>query len=195
MHRPVRRDVHAGVAGPYLNYAIPEDGGEPAAGDVAALVETFARHGKAPRLEYVPGLAPAVETMLLAAGFVVEGRLPLMVCEGRPESVGLEGIDVRVALTRDDVRAAGIAQNEAYEEPDPPGESWVDGSLRSIASGGVLVLAADAATGEPVGGGAYPAARGSNGADVGTACAPPIAAEASPGPWSRCWPRRCSTAA
>ena len=52
------------------------------------------------------------------------------------------------------MRAAGIAQNEAYGEPDPPSESWVDGSLRSIASGGVLVLAADAATGEPVGGGA-----------------------------------------
>lgn len=142
-----------GSQNPYLNYAIPEDGGEPTAGDVVALVETFARRGHAPRLEYVPDLAPAVETMLLAAGFAVEGRLALMVSDRRPDSVGLEGVDVRVALTRDDVRAAATAQNEAYGEPDPPSETWVDGILRSIAAGGVLVLAADAATGEPIGGG------------------------------------------
>ena len=143
-----------GSQNPYLNYAIPEADGEPTAGEVAALVEAFARHGQAPRLEYVPGLAPAVETMLLGAGFVVEGRLPLMVCEGRPESVAPEGIDVRVAVTRDDVRAAATAQNEAYGEPDPPSEGRVDGILRSIAEGGVFVVAADAATGEPAGGGA-----------------------------------------
>ena len=185
-----------GSQNPYLNYAIPEDGGEPTAGDVVALVETFARRGHAPRLEYVPGLAPAVETMLLAAGFVVEGRLALMVSERRPESVGLEGVDVRVALTRDDVRAAATAQNEAYGEPDPPSETWVDGILRSIAAGGVLVLAADAATGRAdrwrrV----HPAARGCNGVDVGRRARLVSPPRRSRRRWSRCWPRRCSTAA
>ncbi len=143
-----------GSRNPYLNYAIPEAGGEPTDGEVAALAEAFARRGHAARLEYVPGLAPAVEPALLQAGFVVEGRLALMVCERRPDSVVPEGIEVRVAVTRDDVRAAATAQNEAYGEPDPPSESWVDGSLRSIAAGGVLVVATEAATGEPAGGGA-----------------------------------------
>jgi ribosomal protein S18 acetylase RimI-like enzyme len=143
-----------GSRNPYLNYAIPEADGEPTDGDVAALVEAFAGRGYAPRLEYVPGVAPAVEPALLEARFVVEGRLPLMVCERRPDSVVPAAIDVRVAVTRDDVRAAAIAQNEAYGEPDPPSESWVDGSLRSIAAGGLLVVATEAVTGEPAGGGA-----------------------------------------
>jgi ribosomal protein S18 acetylase RimI-like enzyme len=77
-----------------------------------------------------------------------------MVCEGRPDRVVPEAIDVRAAVTREDVRAAATAQNEAYGETDPPSESWVDGILRSIAAGGVLVVATDAATGEPAGGGA-----------------------------------------
>jgi ribosomal protein S18 acetylase RimI-like enzyme len=143
-----------GSRNPYLNYAIPEADGEPTAGDMAAFAEAFARRGYAPRLEYIPGLAPAVEPVLLEAGFAVEGRLPLMVCERRPESVAPEGIDVRVAVTRDDVRAAATAQNEAYGEPDPPSERWVDGILGNIAAGGLLVVAVDAATGEPAGGGA-----------------------------------------
>lgn len=142
-----------GSQNPYLNYAIPEADGKPTAGDVAGLVEAFARHGHAPRLEYVPGLAPAVEPALLDAGFVVEGRLALMVCERRPDGETPDGIDVRVAVTRDDVRAAATAQNEAYGEPEPPSERWVDGILGSIAAGGVVVRAVDAATGEPAGGG------------------------------------------
>jgi predicted GNAT family acetyltransferase len=142
-----------GSRNPFLNYAIPEADGEPTAGDVAALVETFARHGHAPRLEYVPGLAPAVEPVLRAAGFVVEGLLALMVCEQRPEAAPPEGIDVRIAVSREDVRAAATAQNEAYGEPDPPSERRVDGIVRSIAAGGLLVVAVDAATAEPAGGG------------------------------------------
>jgi ribosomal protein S18 acetylase RimI-like enzyme len=143
-----------GSRNPYLNYAIPETHGEPAGGDVASLVEAFARRGLPPRLEYVASLAPAVEPALLGAGFVVEGRLALMVCERRPMSVVPEAIDVRVAVTREDVRAAATAQNEAYGETDPPSESWVDGTLRSIAAGGLIVVATEAATGEPAGGGA-----------------------------------------
>jgi ribosomal protein S18 acetylase RimI-like enzyme len=76
-----------------------------------------------------------------------------MVCERRPDSVVPEAIDVRVAVTRDDVRAAAAAQNDAYGEPDPPSESWVDRTLRSIAAGGLIVVATEAATGEPAGGG------------------------------------------
>src|SRR6266542_1767055 len=71
----------------WRNYAVPDDGATPDAGDVAALVSWFVAHDRVPRLEYVPAAAPAVEGVLRAGGFVVEGRPPLMAC--RPgEAVG-----------------------------------------------------------------------------------------------------------
>src|SRR5919198_4606718 len=70
---------------PYLNYAIPDDGATPSADDVAALVNAYRARARKPRLEYVSSLAPAVEPALLAAGFEVEGRLPLMVYRGGEE--------------------------------------------------------------------------------------------------------------
>src|SRR5262245_28176907 len=63
---------------PYLNYAIPDDGATPVQSDVAALVDAYGRRKRKPRLEYIASLAPAVEPVLRAAGFEVEGRLPLM---------------------------------------------------------------------------------------------------------------------
>src|SRR5438477_10225056 len=63
---------------PYLNYAIPDDGATPSPADVAALVNAYRARARKPRLEYIPSLAPEVESVLLDAGFAVEGRLPLM---------------------------------------------------------------------------------------------------------------------
>src|ERR1051326_1935994 len=62
----------------YLNYAIPDDDAEPARTDVDALVGEYRERNRLPRLEYIPSLAPAVEPALVAAGFSVEGRTPLM---------------------------------------------------------------------------------------------------------------------
>src|SRR4051794_19878956 len=67
-------------ASPYLNYAIPDPAAEPTADDAQALIAAFRRHERIPRLESLPGLARAVEPALLAAGFTVEDRLPLMEC-------------------------------------------------------------------------------------------------------------------
>ena len=69
-----------GDAMPYINYAIPEDGAQPTAADVAALAEAYRRRERLPRVEYLPSVAPAVEAALIAGGFVVEARLPGMVC-------------------------------------------------------------------------------------------------------------------
>ena len=65
---------------PFLNYALPADGATPSVGDVVALIDTYEYRERMPRLEYIARLAPAVEPALLAAGFVVEWRLPLMTC-------------------------------------------------------------------------------------------------------------------
>src|ERR671938_596106 len=70
---------------PYLNYAIPDAGATPSSTDVAALAAAYRRRGRMPRLEYLTSVAPAVEAVLVSAGFVVEGRLPVMVCT--PDSV------------------------------------------------------------------------------------------------------------
>lgn len=74
---------------PFLNYAIPDDGATPSKSDVAALITAYEscsssshslREYRIPRLEYVQRLAPAVEPALTAAGFTIEGCLPLMTC-------------------------------------------------------------------------------------------------------------------
>ncbi len=50
-------------ANPYLNYAVPDDGAVPSPADVTALVDAYRGRGRTPRLEYLPGLAPAVEAV------------------------------------------------------------------------------------------------------------------------------------
>jgi ribosomal protein S18 acetylase RimI-like enzyme len=139
---------------PYLNYAIPDDGARPSAGDVATLVEAYRTRSRKPRLEYVALLAPAVEPALLAAGFEVEGRLPLMMCRGvGRDQPGPDGIELVAAISDGELRGVAIAQWEAYEESGPLPERVVDSLRATLANGGVVVLARDTATGEPAGGG------------------------------------------
>lgn len=76
---PFRASFARSSKNPYLTYAIPDDGARPSTTDVAALIAAYERRGLHPRLEYLEPCAPFVEPALLAAGFVVEGRLALMV--------------------------------------------------------------------------------------------------------------------
>jgi ribosomal protein S18 acetylase RimI-like enzyme len=138
---------------PYLNYAIPDDDSSPSAADVAALVDAYRRRERTPRLEYISSLAPAVEPALLAAGFVVEGRLPLMLYRGGDDKPSPEGIDVVEATSDEDLRGVALAQWEAYEETGPLPERAVDSLRRAVANGGLVMLARDTATGDPAGGG------------------------------------------
>ncbi|MFG2037393.1 GNAT family N-acetyltransferase [Dactylosporangium sp. NPDC048998] len=144
----------------YLNYAIPDPDAVPTPADVEALVAAFTSRGRAPRLEYLPGLAPAVEPALLAAGFTVADRLPLMVCTpgadvDQPVPAGFE----LVAPGTDAETAAMLAaQHEAFGEPPPTPEHVV--ATRAKAAGGQLqLLARDAASGDPAGGGVAVAVR------------------------------------
>jgi ribosomal protein S18 acetylase RimI-like enzyme len=139
---------------PYLNYAIPDDGAEPSSEDVAALVDAYRRHNRTPRLEYLPGLAPNVEAALLSGGFVVEGRLPLMVYVpgGEQEVLVPAGIELVVPTTDDDVWAMLVAQNEAYGGSAPTVEQ-VESQRAFLAAGGLGILARNAETGEPAGAG------------------------------------------
>ena len=138
---------------PYLNYAIPDDGATPSAADVAALVEAYRARARTPRLEYVPSLAPAVEPALVSASFAVEGRLPLMVYRGGEDKPEPEGIELLEAVSDEELRGVALAQWEAYVESGPLPDRAVDTLRATLANGGLVVLARDAETGEPAGGG------------------------------------------
>jgi ribosomal protein S18 acetylase RimI-like enzyme len=139
----------------YLNYAVPDVGASPSAGDAGELVDAYRSRARIPRLEYIPQLAPAVEPVLVAAGFEVEGRLPLLTCFSVEDvrRIEVDGIELVEPATEDDYRGAAAAQSEAYGGTGPPSQHAVDSLRRSAAAGGVVVLARDAATGEPAGAG------------------------------------------
>ncbi|MBW4448649.1 MAG: GNAT family N-acetyltransferase [Spirirestis rafaelensis WJT71-NPBG6] len=141
-------------ANPFLNYAIPDDAATPSLIDVNALIAAYESRGRKPRLEYVATLAPAVEEALVAAGFTVEGRLPLMICTPGSEQFLPVPLDIELIVPVSDAEmlATVTVQNEAYGESAPSAE---DGQrLRnSLAAGAIAVLARVASTGEPAGAG------------------------------------------
>jgi ribosomal protein S18 acetylase RimI-like enzyme len=141
---------------PYLNYGIPDDRAAPSPADVDALVAAYRERRRKPRLEYIPQLAPEVEPALLAARFEVEMRTPLMTCAAASDvgGVTVDGIELLTPETEDEYRGAAAVQWQAYgEEGDVP-ERAVAALRRTVDAGGLVVLARDAATGEPAGAGA-----------------------------------------
>jgi GNAT superfamily N-acetyltransferase len=139
---------------PYRNHAIPDDQARPDAGQVEALIAVFTARGRTPRLKYLPGLCPAVEPALLAAGFTAERRLPVMTCApGEVHEVATPpGIDLLLVHTEDQLRAAAEVQNEAYGV-DITEDADVARLRGVVASGGLVALARDATSGEPAGSG------------------------------------------
>lgn len=126
---------------PYRNYAVPDDGAKPGAGDVAALEAAFIRRRRKPRLEYIAAAAPEVETALLACGFAAEKRYPILTClDG--EVRDLPGIDVVEARADADIVAAAEALSQAYGNDAP----YPDPLRRLVEQGGVLAIVRDGRT-------------------------------------------------
>jgi ribosomal protein S18 acetylase RimI-like enzyme len=136
-----------------LNYAIPDDGATPTTGDVRALVRAYRRRRRTPRLEYIAWLAPAVEPALLADGFSVEGRLPLMTFGGAPRRRPPAGIELVEPASDEDFRGVAAVQWKAYGESGDVPDAMGQVLSRALELGGLVVLARDVQTGEPVGGG------------------------------------------
>ena len=90
--------------------------------------------------------------MLLAAGFEVEGRLPLMTCV-EPHVTIPDGIELMQPVSEREFLGVAQVQWEAYGEREPLPQRAIDGLRRTAESGGVVVLARDSRTGEPAGGG------------------------------------------
>lgn len=139
---------------PFLNYAIPAADATPTPAEIAALEEAFRQRERIPRLEYIPTLAPTVEGALLRAGFTVESRFPLMICSAEQlvEVPTPDGIEIVAPTSDEELYQMKLAQNEAYGE-GPPSQEDVQRFRQFLADGGIAMLARDAATGEPAGGG------------------------------------------
>ncbi len=144
----------------FANYAIPDDGATPSPSHVAALTDAYRSRDRLPRLEYVPAVAPDVEPVLAAAGWQVEGRLPLMLLDPATDLDGTVpvGVELVAPITDAELLATATAQNEAYGE-GPPGPAGGDGLRRTINNGGRVVLARLADGGEAIGGGLFPSPR------------------------------------
>ncbi len=136
---------------PFLNYAIPDDDATPQASDIAALIATFARRRRKPRLEYICEAAPRVEAALTAQGFAIEKRYPILICAPAQARDLPMAKGFALERTRSDLEiiAASVALAEAYGQNTP----HPDPAIRMVAAGGVMVLARDTASGEVAGAG------------------------------------------
>jgi GNAT superfamily N-acetyltransferase len=140
---------------PYLNYAIPDDAAEPEASDIEALISAYEARRRKPRLEYVPEVAPAVEEALAAAGFTVEGRLPLMVVDAETMKPSQEppGVALSAPESDEDLYRMIAVQNEAYEEAGSPTAAEVKERREALLTGSLAVIATDVDSGMVVGAG------------------------------------------
>lgn len=142
-------------ANPYLNYAIPDDGARPSSADVTALTDSYARRDLLPRVEFMAETAPGAEQALLTAGWSVERRIPVLLCPpGSAIAVPPPaGVELVVPGTDEEIHGMLVAQFEAFGEPADIPDSEVAKTRARLRAGGFAVLARDAETGEPAGGG------------------------------------------
>ncbi|MFI5768091.1 GNAT family N-acetyltransferase [Streptomyces sp. NPDC051658] len=127
----------------YANYAIPDRDAEPTAEDLDALIAAFREHDRLPRLEFLPGSAPAVEPALLAAGFTVENRAPVMACAPGdllpPKPV--DSLTIAEPATEAEFAAAALVQHHGYGETGEPEDGMAEWLRTAARGGGVAALA------------------------------------------------------
>jgi ribosomal protein S18 acetylase RimI-like enzyme len=142
------------TASPGINYATPLRDARITASDVAELIEEFRAASLKPRLEYVVSTAPALEQLLLDAGFTVEERHDYLTCT--PGTLDVpptpEGFALREPASPDDRRAMIDAQNRAFGGDAEPSEADIARITRTQTQGGVAVMAVTSSS-ECVGGG------------------------------------------
>jgi GNAT superfamily N-acetyltransferase len=149
---------------PYQNYAIPD---APVAGDphvaLAHLKSIFAARARRARFEFIAEYAPELPAILRAAGFVEEGRYPLLTCTAAelreppsPAGLSINTLDaaapdaaIHETLTIND-RGFNIASNSAFIAED------IARFRKMITTGRAFSAYID---GEPVAGGMFTAPR------------------------------------
>jgi GNAT superfamily N-acetyltransferase len=137
----------------YLNYAIPDDDVEPTETEVDALVDAFRKADRMPRLEFLPTMAPALEARLLARGFTVEERLPLMTCTRTSARLVEPPKGVRIMVPFDDATMLALVslQHHIFDDPEPADANSVARLRFGLERGARALVAVDSATGVTVG--------------------------------------------
>ncbi|HWU11202.1 MAG TPA: GNAT family N-acetyltransferase, partial [Streptomyces sp.] len=111
----------------YANYAIPDRGAEPTAQDITDLVTAFRAHDRLPRLEFLPAWAPAVEPALLAAGFTIENRAPVLACtaDGLRTPEPVDGLRIAEPVTDAEFTSAAAVQHTGFGGEGEPGDGGI----------------------------------------------------------------------
>jgi predicted GNAT family acetyltransferase len=137
----------------YLNYGIPDDGADPDDAAVAALVAAFRAADRMPRVEFLPSVAPALEPVLTAHGWIVEDRLPLMTCTASTVHVLALPEGVVAQAPSDDASLLEMArlQHAVFNDPEPADHRTVARLRSSLNRGGHALMCIDAASGRVVG--------------------------------------------
>ncbi|MFE7751486.1 GNAT family N-acetyltransferase [Streptomyces sp. NPDC057428] len=127
----------------FANYAIPDQGAEPTAREIADLVAAFRERDRLPRLEFLPAWAPAVEPALLAAGFTVESRAPVMACAagGLLAHKPVDGLRVAEPATGAEFTAAAAVQHAGFGGEGGPDDGEIAWLRAAVEGGGVSALA------------------------------------------------------
>ncbi|MEU9562370.1 GNAT family N-acetyltransferase [Streptomyces sp. NPDC048161] len=127
----------------YANYAIPDQGAEPTPGELDELIAAFRELDRTPRLEYLPGWAPAVEAALLAAGFTEENRAPILACApgGLLTPKPVDGLVTAEPVTDAEFAAAALVQHLGYGGSGEPEDGTAEWLRNAAAGGGVAALA------------------------------------------------------
>lgn len=152
--------LHIDPASPhrFLNYAVPDDGTEPSAADIAELTAAFTERGLTPRLEFIPSSSPKAEGAFGEAGFAVESRMPLMACApGEVVVPEHDGVSVEFTDDVDKLRAGLVVQFAAFAEPEPPTDADMEARMLAPARRGAVTAIATIADGTVVGAGRYTA--------------------------------------
>jgi len=138
---------------PMRNYAVPDQGACPDAGDIGALIAFFRRSQRIPRLEYLEDSAPRAWPALAAAGFAIERRTPVMIAtpDTRLTPRSPAGTTIRQATGYDDLTAAATVQHHAYDIPGPPGPYDIARLTRLTRRGGLVAIAVDDSSGTVTG--------------------------------------------
>jgi predicted GNAT family acetyltransferase len=158
----------------FLNYGIPDDGADPDSAAVASLVAAFRAADRLPRVEFLPSVAPALESALTSHGWTVEDRLPLMTCSTRTLRDLTPPEGVLVQAPSDDVALLEMArlQHDVFDDPEPVDDRTVARLRSSLSRGGHALVCVDAHTRRMVGAAQVVVPAGGATEVVGVAVAP-----------------------
>ncbi|MFE9728503.1 GNAT family N-acetyltransferase [Streptomyces sp. NPDC005794] len=137
----------------FANYAIPDQGADPTARDIADLVDAFRAHDRLPRLEFLPAWAPAVEPALLAAGFTIENRAPVLACTAGAllAAKPVDGLRIAEPVTDAEFASAAAVQHTGFGGEGGPDDGEIAWLRDATEGGGVSGLAT--VDGRPAGAG------------------------------------------